>query len=44
MPYCFRITVVCVTHLPDGTIEAVPIPQPLASHIEEAPPDALEQE
>jgi len=34
-----ELTVVCVAHHPDGKMEAVPIPAPLASLIEVAPPE-----
>jgi acyl-CoA thioester hydrolase len=36
------LTVVCVTHLPDGGMSAVPIPDEVSRLIEEAPPALLE--
>lgn len=35
------LTVVCVAHYPDGRMEAVSIPEPLATKIETAPPALL---
>jgi acyl-CoA thioester hydrolase len=36
-----QVTVVCVTHKPDGGMEAVPIPPELAERIEAAPAEEL---
>lgn len=36
-----RLTVVCVTHHPDGSMGATHIPEVIAERIEVAPPDAL---
>ena len=35
------LTIVCVSHRPDGTMKAVPIPESIASRIEVAPEGAL---
>ena len=36
-----KLTVVCVTHNPDGSMSAVHIPKEIADRIEEAPPGIL---
>jgi len=35
------LTIVCVSHFPDGTMKAVPIPPEIADRIEVAPPELL---
>ena len=36
-----KLTVVCVTHEPDGKMKATPIPKAIADRIEVAPPELL---
>lgn len=35
------LTIVCVSHAPDGSMKAVPIPDEIARRIEVAPPESL---
>lgn len=37
-----RLTVVCVTHGPDGKLKSVPIPSAVAGQIEVAPPELID--
>jgi acyl-CoA thioesterase FadM len=37
------LTIVCVTHRPDGSMAAVAIPEEIASRIEVAPPELFEK-